>query len=632
MHYMRNKEEISLSNWANAELNFAQYLMKVIKGLNDLCLLTSTDRERTWNIKYREVTDLINSYLSFVDIVDYDRLDMWSQFDYDNKISAVNAIYDWLLYSKGMLLRTDVTIDAILRDNENEDVRKMYSRYKRLNNELLALDPDNVEYATTLARLQMEENNMMTAIRNNNIDIDVDRTCTSLDVKSVLGDHEVAIEFLYIPANDYRRDGRYYALVLRNEGIDKLVRVCTDSELKSYLQCGTTQTYNSAELSNLIWSDILKRASVEEGDTIYFSPDGFLYQFAVEYLPTDDGRIMSEKYDIRRLSSTNEIYFRETDNDRPTSVLYGGLKYDLDNADISDNGLYLNRGNTLHSNAIVRDIISANTRDFDFRASHVAELPGTLDEVNSIAELLHNNSISNRMFVGKDGTETSFKSLSGRAPKWMLIATHGFFMSPTKAEIDSRKSTGERTVFDDRRFGGRIDYSMSRAGLLFAGASAALKGEQISDQVDDGILTALEISQLDLRSTDLVVLSACQTAMGDITSDGVAGLQRGLKKAGVQTIVMSLWKVSDNATAILMKRFYENLASERFATKRDAFNDAVMYLRNYEDKVFVEYDDFSAKAVYDPIIKSYVYPKKRISEYHKIYSDPYYWAAFIMLD
>ena len=117
-------------------------------------------------------------------------------------------------------------------------------------------------------------------------------------------------------------------------------------------------------------------------------------------------------------------------------------------------------------------------------------------------------------------------------------------------------------------------------------------------EVDDGVLTAQEISRLDLRGVDLVVLSACKTGNGDLNQgEGVFGLQRGFKKAGVQTIVMSLWEVDDEATQILMTAFYDNLLQGQ--SKRDAFQNAQRTLRQYNNGS---------------------------------YDEPRYWAAFILLD
>jgi CHAT domain-containing protein len=134
---------------------------------------------------------------------------------------------------------------------------------------------------------------------------------------------------------------------------------------------------------------------------------------------------------------------------------------------------------------------------------------------------------------------------------------------------------------------------MTRSGLLFAGANHILSGQPVPDGCDDGILTAKEISTLDLRGLDLLVLSACQTGLGEIKGDGVYGLQRGFKMAGAQTIVMSLWKVDDEATRILMTEFYKNYLSGK--TKRESLLLAQQTLR-------------------------------------KTHPEPEYWASFILLD
>ena len=102
---------------------------------------------------------------------------------------------------------------------------------------------------------------------------------------------------------------------------------------------------------------------------------------------------------------------------------------------------------------------------------------------------------------------------------------------------------------------------------------------------------------MDFRGLDLVVLSACQTAMGDIDNEGVYGLQRGFKKAGANTILMSLDKVDDEATKILMVEFYKNLMSGK--SKHQSLKDAQKYLRQVDNGK---------------------------------YDKPEYWASFIMLD
>jgi CHAT domain-containing protein len=179
---------------------------------------------------------------------------------------------------------------------------------------------------------------------------------------------------------------------------------------------------------------------------------------------------------------------------------------------------------------------------------------------------------------------------------------------------------------DDKRY--KEDKALTRSGLLFAGANNALKGKPLPEGVDDGILTAQEISRLDLRGLDLVVLSACETGLGEITGDGVFGLQRGFKKAGAQSILMSLWKVDDTATQMLMTQFYTNLTSGM--SKRKSLLEAQRYVREYETEVEVTNLTLWQQRQDQ---KSSV-ENNTTTQLEKVrpYEDPKYWAAFILLD
>ena len=118
-----------------------------------------------------------------------------------------------------------------------------------------------------------------------------------------------------------------------------------------------------------------------------------------------------------------------------------------------------------------------------------------------------------------------------------------------------------------------------RSGILFAGANDAWMGKAMNGQEDDGILTAYEVSNLFLPNTSLVVLSACETALGDIKgSEGVYGLQRSFKMAGVQNLVMSLWKVPDTETAEFMQVFYKNMFEKK--TIVQSFYEAQSFMKN----------------------------------------------------
>ena len=191
--------------------------------------------------------------------------------------------------------------------------------------------------------------------------------------------------------------------------------------------------------------------------------------------------------------------------------------------------------------------------------------------------------------TGKEGTEESFVALSGKAPQILHVATHGFYYTQEKA-----KSVSYLNGYQD---------AMLLSGLIMAGGNRAWTGKQLPKGVLGGVLTANSIASLNLKGTDLLVLSACQTGLGVATPEGLFGLQRAFKKAGVQTMVMTLWSVDDEATKDFMIKFYEELSVNQW-NKRAAFEKTKEFIRS----------------------KTYI----RNGKSYK--GDPYYWAAFVMLD
>ena len=150
---------------------------------------------------------------------------------------------------------------------------------------------------------------------------------------------------------------------------------------------------------------------------------------------------------------------------------------------------------------------------------------------------------------------------------------------------------------------------MTHSGLLFAAAAITVKyHKKVSESYEDGVLTAYEVSQLNLRGLDLVVLSACQTGNGEISGEGVFGMQRGFKIAGAQSIIMSLWNVGDEATKYMMEQFYKYYLDQNM-TKREAFLKAQQDVKAKDDEYASKDSDYS---------------KKRLIQPH--------WAAFILLD
>ena len=393
------------------------------------------------------------------------------------------------------------------------------------------------------------------------------------DVRNIMNENELAIEFIEIPLWN-QNQSLYAALTLRKDSeYPKLTPLFELSQLKSI---SDTLYYQCKEMTNLVWEPL--KPELQGVENIYFSPSGALHKIGIEYLPGMEG------YNLYRLSSTRELVSIHEEQTNNSAVLYGGLNYYAD----------LDTANTTKSLAVLNETFKerANVRGLELRGGQ-EYLKHTKFEVDSIGEELRKANWICLLDTASMGTEESFKSISGKRIGCLHISTHGFYYT----KEDATNAGYQFMVLDDCITSSE-DKALTRSGLLMAGANHILEGEELPDNAEDGILTAKEIANVDLRGLDLVVLSACQTGLGDISQgEGVFGLQRGFKKAGANSILMSLWEVNDEATQILMTQFYKNLVSGQ--SKRQSLRSAQKYLREYNNGRF---------------------------------NDPKYWASFILLD
>ncbi|MCZ6693048.1 MAG: CHAT domain-containing protein, partial [Bacteroidetes bacterium] len=212
----------------------------------------------------------------------------------------------------------------------------------------------------------------------------------------------------------------------------------------------------------------------------------------------------------------------------------------------------------------------------------VAPLPGTKKELQNIQQVLAASNIKTEVYLAKEASEEIIKEVNN--PSILHIATHGFFL--TDLEVESEKVFGIEVEKAKNN-------PLLRSGLMLAGAEKVITGEFEISTNDNGILTAYEAMNLQLDATDIVVLSACETGLGDVkVGEGVYGLQRAFMVAGSQSVVMSLWKVSDEATQALMTDFYTIWLQT--GDKRAAFKKAQLNLKSR-------------------------------------YAAPYYWGAFVLV-
>jgi CHAT domain-containing protein len=208
---------------------------------------------------------------------------------------------------------------------------------------------------------------------------------------------------------------------------------------------------------------------------------------------------------------------------------------------------------------------------------HLEPLPFTKIEVENIDTMLINNGWKPKLFLNDDASSDNVKSL--QSPELLHIATHGMF----EKDVENKKST---------LFGGmlstRYENPLLRSYLLFSGAESAF----LDEKKREGVLTAFDAMNMSLENTDLVVLSACQTGLGEIRNgEGVFGLQRAFRVAGAKAVIMSLWTVNDQSTQELMIEFYKEWLNG--STLQNAFRTAQLRLKEK-------------------------------------YSDPYFWGAFVL--
>ena len=209
-------------------------------------------------------------------------------------------------------------------------------------------------------------------------------------------------------------------------------------------------------------------------------------------------------------------------------------------------------------------------------------LPWTAVEVNTTNIILSESGFKSRVYEEHQASEEVVRQIGehGDSPLILHVATHGFFFSDQEKYRDNTQQTA--AVFK------YAQSPMMRSGLVLAGANYAWQyGRSVQPEKEDGILTAYEISQINLRNTELVVLSACETGLGDIVgNEGVYGLQRAVKTAGARYLIISLWQVPDFQTQEFMTTFYSNWLEQKMEIP-EAFQNAQNTIRaRYKEPFF----------------------------------------------
>lgn len=473
--------------------------------------------------------------------------------------SLVKDLYDYQIATKALLLNSTNKVkqnilnsrDGILiRDyvtwmDQKEQLARLYA-YSKSELKEQKINLDSIEHATNAMEKKLSERSKDFSEGYSNARISFAR------IRDLLAEHEAVIEIIRVRKFDqtFTNESKYVALFLRRGVQTPTIKVLENGQ---QLETRYAKFYRNAIQQRVqddysydqYWSAF--ETELQSKKVIYFSPDGVFNQINLNTLRKPGADYVINRYDITILGNSKDLI-----------------------------ALKAKKTATPAKNATLLGFP-------DYGGSAITALPGTKVEIDGISGILKASGYQLNVLTQTAATEAKLKSVKG--PELLHIATHGYFLQ----DVDNAGSA----------FGIHMenanDNPLLRSGLMLAGAAKVVSGTTTPNlsSNDNGILTAYEAMNMNLEGTQLIVLSACETGLGDVKAgEGVYGLQRAFLVAGADAMIMSLWKVDDHATQQLMKSFYANWIKLR--NKQKAFKQAQVQLMTK-------------------------------------YKEPYYWGAFVMV-
>lgn len=522
-----------------------------------------------------------------------------------------NELYNNQLQTKALLFNATKKIKERIKNSKNiilitkynkwieqkESLSKLYT----LTQEQINIQGVNIDSLKRSANELEKELSIESAFLADVLD---KKEYTWRDIQSKLKDGEAAIEIIRFEYyKKYWTDTVFYAALIitkETKGHPKYVLLENGNELEN--KDGLLKIYRDeisheskmdskldlpidfdadGKLYEAYWSLISKELPGIK--KIYISPDGVYYQINLSILRNPDTKnYLSDEKEIIILTNTKDIVaekpYKAGKND---IVLFGSPNYRLE----ADKQKIITLNILRHDKTDVE--LFPDTRDTLTR-KHLGELPATKVEVENIAKIMYNVGWDTTVYQGDNAIVPVVKNVN--SPRVLHIATHGGFLADR--EINKNKMEMRIMGIETKKY---IENPLLRSMLFFAGAQRILSNTNTSQykDIDNGILTAYDAMNLNLDKTELVVLSACETGLGEVKNgEGVYGMQRAFQTAGARYVLMSLWSVDSKATQQLMESFYRKWAAS--GDVRNAFREAQQELR-------------------------------------KTYPHPYYWGAFVLI-
>jgi tetratricopeptide (TPR) repeat protein/CHAT domain-containing protein len=497
-------------------------------------------------------------------------------------------LYNNELTMKGMVLEDQRQVLNSIRKSNDSITVKVYTAWRSnrtlIGKQLLLPLKERGSYLDSIEKVTLE---MEQQLSRSSAEFEERKLVTNTTVAEILNKlqtDEATIEFMRFRFyNKNWTDSIMYAALVLLPGVrgSHFIPLFEERQLTNLLELSNSNAENlygdergastvCRSLYRLIWQPL--EQYLNEIHIVHYAPAGLLHRIAFDALSSGTSRSLIDVYDLHQVLSTRSVLSAEsTEANHLTASVWGNIKYDL-TAGVAKRKL--TRGQPAISQAPSHATLSTfnfyNSNKRNIRTNGWGPLPGTVTELDSLQTLFRQAGISVTTLSGSNASEENFKQLDGKSPALVHLATHGFFLpaSNITRKIDVNAGGAFKTQVNP----------LFRSGLVLAGGNICWRGLRVVAGKEDGILTAYEIAQMDLSETNLVVLSACETGLGDIHgSEGVVGLQRAFKMAGAKQMILSLWSVYDEPTREFMTVFYKQLVNG--TSSHNAFRSAKMWLK-----------------------------------------------------
>ncbi len=515
-------------------------------------------------------------------------------FHLKNNPDAQKDLLDIWLKRKGIILESQKQFqEALVHSDNSEPVLRVFQELSRVRVKLSKLYFSRLETSdlkllkNRIAEMENQKEILEAELAKLSQSYSIQRNrkgANSSQVATALPKETVLLEIAKIHQYNFKAiknekewfQANYLVFVLHAGQADRIALIdlgaadiidSTIQELKYQIKEGQ-ELKASKKLYEMVFAKI--KPELDQSKEVFISPDGNLSLIPFEILQDPNGRFLIEDYTFNYLSAGRDILGLEKQKgNSQKSLLIGDPDFDLrvQAINLQDQDL---------ENTVPQ--LTSLKRSVEMKELHFRRLPGTLKEVQSVRQILGQN--GTEIKTGAEAVEQILFQM--KSPKILHIATHGFFLN----DKNLPELSDDRGTIIPKSLEGMINIEnpLVRSGLALAGANNTLNQKDVDES--QGLLTAEKVLGLNLTNTELVVLSACDTGLGEVqTGEGVYGLRRAFIQAGAKSLVMSMWKVPDTETMELMVQFYKNIKSGMNrcqALRQAALNERKIIIKRYK--------------------------------------------------